>query len=479
MKVRFQTIFSIILLLFCGWVQDTSAQSSVNKPNVLFIAVDDLNTNLSSYGHSVVKTPNLDRLAKIGVQFDRAYAQFPLCSPSRTSLLTGLSPDITQVYDLQTFFRNILPDVVTLPELFKANNYHAIRIGKIFHYGVPAEIGTNGMDDSLSWSARINPTGRDKTEEYKVVSLRPGNSLGSTLSYLSAEGSDEEQTDGKIATEAIKYLNQKRDKPFFLAVGFFRPHTPFVAPRKYFDMYPLDRITLTEVPENDLADIPSAALNIKIPNWGLSEYNLKEAIRAYYASISFMDAQFGRILDGLKENKLDKNTIIVFWSDHGYNLGQHGQWMKQSLFENAVRVPLIISVPGGLTGRISKRTVGLIDIYPTLSELCNLPANNKLSGISLVPLLKKPDMVWIRPAFSQVTRGSIRGYSVRTDQWRYTEWDGGKAGVELYNELNDPGEITNLAKTPENKKVVSELSALIKKKSAEDTMLTHKYINLK
>jgi uncharacterized sulfatase len=266
------------------------------KYNVLFIAVDDLNTDVSSYGHPLVKTPNFDRLAKRGVQFNRAYCQFPLCNPSRASLMTGLNPDVIKVYDLVKHFRKTIPDVVTLPQLFINNGYYSARVGKIFHYGVPGEIGTNGLDDSLSWMQRVNPKGRDKTEESKITNLlqRP---LGSTLAYLAAEGTDEEQTDGIVATEAIKLMEQNKDKPFFLAAGFYRPHSPYVAPKKYFDMYPLDKIKLPNEPADDLKDIPEAAYFTKPPNWGLDEAKRKEAIRAYYATITFMDAQVGRLLD--------------------------------------------------------------------------------------------------------------------------------------------------------------------------------------
>jgi uncharacterized sulfatase len=431
--------------------------------NVLFIATDDCNNDESIYGHSEMITPNFERLAKRGVKFDRAYCQFPWCNPSRVSLLAGLNPDETKIYDLETSIRQTVPNVVTIPQLFKQNGYFSARVGKIFHYGVPGQIGTNGLDDSLSWEQRVNPIGRDKTEESKVINMTPQRGLGSALSYLAAEGTDEEQTDGIVATEAIKLLEKNKDKPFFLAVGFYRPHTPYVAPKKYFDLYPINKITLPVEPANDLADIPPIALNTKPGNWGLSEAKQKEAIQGYHASISFMDAQLGRVLDALDRLKLSRNTIIVLWSDHGYNLGQHGQWMKQSLFENSARVPLIICVPGGVKGKASVRTVELVDLYPTLADLCKLPVTQKLSGVSLRPLLENPRSDWNRPAFTQVTRGKIMGRSIRTEKWRYTEWDEGKSGVELYDEVNDLGEITNLALDPKFSSTVKELSVLLRK----------------
>ncbi|MEJ7694964.1 sulfatase [Daejeonella sp.] len=457
-------IMIAIFVLHIG-TEPLYAQSAAKKKyNVLFIAVDDLNTDIGCYGHPLVKTPNIDALAKRGIRFSRAYCQFPLCNPSRSSLLTGLNPDVTRVFNNTTFIRENIPDVVTIPQLFKNNGYYSARVGKVFHYGVPGDIGTNGMDDSISWVQRINPKGRDKAEENKITNLIPGRALGSTLAYLTAEGNDEEQTDGKVATEAIKLMQQNKNEPFFLTVGFFRPHSPYVAPEKYFDKYPLDKIVLPQEPANDLEDIPEAAFFTKPANWGLSATKRKEAIRAYFASISFMDAQVGRVLDALDKLKLGDKTIIVFWSDHGYNLGEHGQWMKQSLFEKAARVPLLISVPGGLKGKVSGRTVELVDLYPTLAELCNLPVTQKLSGKSLKPLLLNPDAKWDRPAYTQLVRGKFSGRSIRTERWRYTEWDGGKAGMELYDEVNDPGEINNLAKKPMFAATVKELSELLAKR---------------
>ncbi|NIJ55077.1 sulfatase [Dyadobacter arcticus] len=433
------------------------------KYNVLFIAVDDLNNDLGCYGNTYVKTPNIDRLAKRGVKFNRAYTQFPLCSPSRSSLLTGLRPDVTKIYELQTHFRKNLPDVVTLPQLFKNNNYYSARVGKIFHYGVPGQIGTDGLDDPISWDEKVNPKGRDKTEEALIKNLTPDRGLGSALSWRASEGTDDEQTDGMIANEAIKIMKKKKASPFFLAVGFFRPHTPYVAPKKYFDQYPVATVPLPKEIPNDLDDVPEAALFTKPSHWGLSVDERKEALRGYYATISFMDAQVGKVLDALDKLKLTDKTIIVLWSDHGYNVGQHGQWMKQSLFENSARVPLIISVPGGTKGKASDRTVELLDIYPTLAVLCGIYPSQKLQGKNLTGLLKDPAGLWDKAAYTQVKRGAIMGRSVRTERFRYTEWDEGKAGVELYDHQKDPDEFTNLAKDTNFIITVSEMSALLGK----------------
>ncbi|KAA0992514.1 sulfatase [Dyadobacter aurulentus] len=460
-KSRFISFLAVfVIAVSSGYAQATSGAGS--KYNVLFIAVDDLNNDLGCYGNAYVKSPNIDRLAKRGVKFERAYTQFPLCSPSRSSLLTGQRPDVTKIYELQTHFRQNLPDIVTLPQLFKNNQYYSARVGKIYHYGVPGQIGTDGLDDPISWNHKVNPKGRDKTEESLVKNLTPDRGLGSALAWRATEGKDDEQTDGMVASEAIKLLEEHKDEPFFLAVGFYRPHSPYVAPQKYFDQYPLASVPLPKEIPGDLDDIPEAALFTKPAHWGLDEGQRREALRAYYATISFMDAQVGRVLDALDKLKLTDKTIIVLWSDHGYNVGQHGQWMKQSLFENSARVPLIISAPGKSKGKSSGRTVELLDIYPTLAELCGLGPGQKLQGQSLAPLLKNPAAVWNKPAYTQVRRGQIFGRSVRTERFRYTEWDGGNAGIELYDHEKDPNEFVNLAKNSQFTSTAEKLSALLK-----------------
>jgi len=436
---------------------------------------DDLNNDMECYGNSFVKTPHLDRLANSAIRFDRAYNQFPLCSPSRVSMLTGYRPDKTGVYDLQKLFRDNLPDAITLPQLFKNNGYFSARVGKIFHYGVPGGIGTNGQDDSISWDKRVNPIGRDKAEESKVTVLTPGRGIGASLTYLIADGEDEEQTDGIVAKEAIQIMESNKDKPFFLAVGFYRPHCPFIAPKKYFDLYPFDRISLPKQLSTDWNDKPQIAKFIDPLNYGLDETKLREALRAYYASISFMDAQVGKVLGALEKLKLKDNTIVVFCSDHGYNVGQHGQWMKQSLFENSARVPLIIVLPGVTNGKSSARTVELLDIYPTLAELCGLETPKDIQGKSLMPLIKNPNDKWDNPAYTQVRRvinsgqpdqKFIMGRSIRTERWRYNEWDETKLGVELYDHQNDPDEFTNLAADTKYSSTVKELSDLLRRSYA-------------
>ena len=455
----------ISLFLELGLVLATSTcAAAAVKPNVLFIAVDDLGTRTHCYGQPLVQSPNIDRLAARGVLFERAYCQFPLCSPSRVPLLTGLRPETTRVFDLKTDFRENLPDAVTLPQSFKKNGYFVARVGKIFHFGVPGQIGTNGLDDARSWDQVVNPRGRDKDEEAKVVNYTPNRGLGSAMSFYASDGADEEQTDGQGATAAIKLLEEHRGEPFFLGVGFYRPHTPYVAPKKYFDLYPLEKIELPFNPPDDHDDIPQPAANIRPLNYGLSDEQCRQCTQAYFAALSFMDAQVGRVLDALDRLKLTENTIVVLWGDHGYLLGEHGQWMKQSLFEESARVPLIIAAPSAKgNGKACPRVVETIDIYPTLVDLAGIAPPADLAGVSLRPLLDDPTHAWGRPAFTQVQRNDFPGRSVRTQRWRYTEWDHGRRGVELYDHDNDPREFKNLAKDPKYASVVSELSGLIAK----------------
>lgn len=455
-------------LLVLAFAALLAAVPSIAAPrwNVLFMATDDLNCDLGCYGNSLVRTPNIDRLASRGTLFERAYCQFPLCSPSRTSLMTGLRPDTTQVFDLKKHFRSVLPDVVTLPQLFRQSGYFAGRVGKIYHYGVPGDIGTSGLDDAPSWDQVVNPRGRDKDEEKQLINYTPKRGLGSSLSFLRADGTDEEQTDGIGATAAIQLLEEHRDRPFFIACGFYRPHCPYVAPKKYFEQIPFDEITVPRVTERLLAGAPKPAFGSTSPwPWfGVSEMQARESKQAYWAAIGFMDAQVGRLLDALDRFRLADKTIVVFWSDNGYHVGDHGLWKKQSLFENSARVPLIIAAPDQRAkGRTSRRTVELVDLYPTLADLCGLTPPAQLAGRSLKPLLDDPAATWSKPAFTQVWRGGFPGYSVRTERWRYTEWEDGSRGAELYDYETDPGETVNLLDRADHAPTVAELKAYIRR----------------
>jgi uncharacterized sulfatase len=280
------------------------------------------------------------------------------------------------------------------------------------------------------------------------------------------DGKDEEHTDGKVATEAIRLLNAHKDKPFFLAVGFYKPHTPYVAPKKYWDPYPMEKITLPPIASDFQMNAlePALASTKPWPYMGVTPDQARECKQAYYAAISFVDAQIGRVLDELDRLKLRDNTIVIFWSDHGYHLGEHGLWMKQSCYEESARVPMIIAAPGQkAAGKPSARTVELLDMYPTLADLAGLTPPTNLEGASLRPLLDNPAAPWTRTAFTQVQRGGMPGHSVRTERWRYTEWGGGEKGAELYDHEADPQELHNLATDPKHAATVAEMKALVKK----------------
>ncbi|MGH7129212.1 MAG: sulfatase, partial [Planctomycetaceae bacterium] len=392
-----------------------------------------------------------------------------MCGPSRASFMTGLYPDQTLIHRNAVRIRERLPDVLTLSQHFQQNGYTAARVGKIYHYNVPGDIGNDGHDDPASWDYVMNPRGRDKAEESKIFSLRPG-SYGGTLSWLAAEGTDEEQTDGIGATEAVRLLEQyaKDDTPFFLAVGFYRPHTPYVAPKRYFEMYPLDSIKVPDVPEGYLETLPVPARNTltrKKNQVNLDEDLARQAIQAYYASITFVDGQIGRVVDAVKRLNLDDETIIVFTSDHGYHMGEHGYYQKTTLFENAARVPLIISVPGMKTaGKSTGSLAEMVDFYPTLAELAGLPSPKHLSGVSLKPVL---DDAAATPRDSALTQYAS-GYSVRTPRYRYTEWgENGRDGAELYDHKTDPQEMVNLAGRSDHAATIAELSQLLRARIAD------------
>lgn len=458
-------------------VRVSAAEPSRTNLNVLFMVADDLNCELGCYG-APVATPNLDRLAARGVRFERAYCQFPLCSPSRASFLSGRLPDVTRVLSNPSIgdrgysphLRDALTNTVTLPQLFKNAGIPAVRIGKMYHAGVPLSIGTGSADDFISWDFTFNPRGCDRDDLAKVFSLVPGQ-FGGTLSWLAHSSDDGKHTDGIGADIAVEQLKRfkRENKRFFLAVGFFRPHTPYVAPEKYFARHPVEKVTLPELTEKDYKrQPPPAYASAKKEQERMTDDQRREAIQAYRASISFMDAQAGKVLDALRRLDLDRNTVVVFTSDHGYHLGDHGLWQKQSLFERSARVPLIIAAPGAKAGAAAPGVVELLDLYPTLAELCGLTAPDYLDGVSLRPVLENP-ATRVRPAaFTQVRRNNFQGRSVRTERWRYTEWDDGRRGVELYDYTTDPGETRNLAgENPEQVRAHAELLARYRRTASQ------------
>ncbi len=462
MKTTIKILLSALIIFSC----ETKNQDIDNENlNILFIMADDLNCDLGSYGHSQVISPNIDKLASDGVLFENAHNQFPLCSPSRISLMTGMYSDQTKSTKLQVHLRQTVPDVVTLGQRFKQRGYTSVRIGKIYHYGNPSTIGTSSTDDVSTWTYTINPYGRDKEEEYKIKTLKP-RQYGGTLSWLAADGKDEEQTDGIAATEAIEQLEKfsKNGKNFFLAVGMFRPHTPYVAPKKYFDMYEMDEMEIpyTGVDDKYLKTLPEPA--VKTIRWKQDQLMLndksneelaQEIKEAYYATTTFVDAQIGRILDKLRKTGLDKNTIVVFSSDHGYHLGEHGHWQKQTLFENSTRVPLIFSGPGVKKGIRSNSPVELIDIYPTLMDLTNFETPPNVVGESLRPIFEDPKYKVRESALTRwrasqhgsfnFSESGIQGYSIKTERYRLTKWgENGEYGYELYDHKSDKEELINL-----------------------------------
>ncbi|MBN1488691.1 MAG: sulfatase [Phycisphaerae bacterium] len=483
-----------VIALAVGYAADSAAAS--DKLNVLFIAVDDLRPELGCYGITHVKSPNIDKLAQSGIAFNRAYCQQAVCSPSRTSLLTGRRPDTTKVHDLQTHFRGTIPDVITLPQHFKQHGYHTQSLGKIYH---------GSLDDPESWSVpswsprtatyykqesldllerekqRLKATGRLRRNEVTrrdpktgmVLNVRRTGTPANGPAWEDPDVPDNGLRDGALADKAIETLRTIKDKPFFLAVGFYKPHLPFVAPKRYFDLYSEQAIRTAPnpfapqgVPEIALHNSGELRSYGDIPDTGdLPEGKDRELIRAYLACVSFTDAQIGRVLDELDRLGLRDKTIVVLWGDHGWHLGEHGMWCKHSNFEIATRVPMIFRTPqqparGAMTDALSE----FVDIYPTLCELVGLPIPTGLEGASLAPLLAAPNRPWKKAAFSQYPRDKTMGYSMRTDRYRYTEWQspgGGVDSTELYDYETDPQGNVNLADKPEHKALAARLSQML------------------
>lgn len=425
---------------------------------------DDLNVDLGTYG-APVRTPNIDALATRGVRFDRAYTQFPLCNPSRASFLSGRRPDATGVLlnptpalPLSPHLRERLPDAVTLPQLFKRNGYVAARVGKLYHFGVPSDIGTSSLDDFASWDQVVNPRGHDREIHGRITTIGAPGNLGATLSWLADDSPDAEQTDGIGAAEAVKLLERfARDKrAFFLGVGFYRPHTPYVAPAKYFAMYDPQQMPQPSLSDDDRARVPMAAYASALTVQDrLDPARRREAVRGYRAATSFMDAQVGVVLAALDRLGLARNTIVIFTSDHGYHLGDHGLWQKSSLFERSARVPLIVHAPGARgNGRAASGLAELVDLYRTLADLAGLTPPSSIEGTSLRPILDDPAATVKPHAFTQIRNG----YAVRSARYRYVEWGGGIEGAQLYDMEADPGETRNLADDPAHAGARAELS---------------------
>ena len=405
--------------------------------NVLFIIVDDLRPLLGCYGQPEIHTPNIDRLAQRGTLFNRAYCQYPVCNPSRASILTGLRPETNGVQDNDTYFRETVPNAVTFPQHFKAYGYHTRSIGKITH-------GPAAFDDELSWST---PGWRIRRSQYKDIP-----------SWQALDVADDKLRDGQTARHAVEVLEEIQNLQFLLAVGFNKPHMPFDAPAKYYDLYddPItDQVPQVVVPLfhelRAYSDIPSSA-------GSLSEEKTLELIRGYMAATSYMDAQVGRVLDQLDTLRLTEKTVVLLCGDHGFHLGEHETWGKNTLFEVALRSPLIVSVPG--QEHVDVKTdalVELVDIYPTLCDACQLPIPEQLEGLSMVPVIREPTTPWKSAAFSK-TGKKYGKQSIRTQRYRYSEHvNSTLPRRELYDHNTDPDEKVNIANLPENSELISHL----------------------
>lgn len=501
---------SLLLITTC---KSPSVQKEMNRPNILFIPVDDLRPELNAYGETSIVTPNIDRLASQGVVFTRTYCQQAVCNPSRASLLTGLRPDSIRVWDLRKNFRDAVPDVVSLPQFFKENGYHTVGLGKTFHNTIP---------DTVSWSEKPHIDGfpfdpdavyvteenvrrvERKKQQYIEKGVNRIDQLGhwyiKTVATEVADVEDDAYFDGAQTTLAIKKLEEfsKMETPFFLSVGYYRPHLPFNAPKKYWDLYDRDSIPLAEnrmIPE----DAPDYAMNLgyelrgyddfkdlPLPEEGsLSKDRQRLLKHGYYASVSYVDAQIGRLLDALERLDLAENTIVVLWGDHGWKLGEHNGWCKQTNYEIDTHVPMIFAVPG--TGNSGSHYTGLtefIDIYPTLVDLAGLEVPDHLHGKSLMPVFSDAEASVKEAAFSQFLRGrfgrarkayegkEFMGYAIRTDRYRYVEWydwDPEKEKsvrfleAELYDHETDPRESQNIVGDKGKIKLVETLSDKLKK----------------
>ena len=514
------------------------AKARRNKPNVLFVAVDDLRPELGCYAQRLVHSPNIDGLARKGLRFNRAYCQVAICGPSRASLMTGLRPDSAAVVDNVTYFRDTVPDVITLPHHFRKHGYETLYIGKIYHAmmrdeekswsrkavypksGYPRDVGGYQLPENQALVKRLREQAKRRHGEVELGGMACGPATEC------ADVPDDAYQDGRSTDAAIATLRQLRNKkPFFLGVGFHKPHLPFVAPKKYWDLYDPEQIDLADNPFAP-KEAPSVGMHCSfelrvrhgVPKSGpIPDKMARNLIHGYMACVSYVDAQIGRIVDELDRLGLRENTIIMLWGDHGWHLGEHALWGKATNFEVATRCPLIVSVPGMKTaGRSSDALVELIDMYPALCELAGLPVPEHIEGKSFAPLLADPDQVWKQAAFSQFPCPALRewaalplsdamrstffgplirqveqklraeapgrysedlynnhlmGYSMRTDKYRFTVWidtqhpDSEPIAVELYDHRKDAGENVNIAYNPENAELIRKLTIRIRTKA--------------
>jgi len=505
MSQRRLTATILLALAILPGCEPPGPPAEASRPNVLFIAVDDLRPELGAYGNPHIRTPNIDRLAASGTTFLQAHVQQAVCNPSRASVMTGLRPDSLRVWDLQTDFRQTVPDVTTLPQHFMRHGYHAAAIGKIYHNVIP---------DSLSWSepelhvdgypfdpdaVYRHPDNVAVQEARKAAILQAGEEARYIDRYgqwylkagatEAVEGGDDLYYDGAQTDRAIEKIRELAagSRPFFFAIGYYRPHLPFNAPQKYWDLYERASIPRAENPTVP-QDGPPMAINnmrelrgysdfrdVRHPfDGGVSEEDARRLKHGYYASVSYVDAQVGRLLDLLRELGIEDHTIVVLWGDHGWKLGEHNSWAKMTNYEIDTRAPLIVRAPDGLgAGARVEALVEFVDIYPTLSELAGLPVPGSLQGVSLRPLFDRPELPWKPAVFSQFLREGIwiapdgieyMGHAVRTDRYRYVTWANWESGEivarELYDHEADPGENVNLAGRGDYASVLAELEAV-------------------
>jgi uncharacterized sulfatase len=446
-------------MVLCGLCAGAQA---AERPNILLIMSDDLRDYGGAFTPDVVKTPNLDRLRARGTTFERAFVQYPVCNPSRCSMMAGLRAEQTGVTNNSDHLRRKMPDIVTMPQLCKDAGWMTHAFGKIYHLG-----GGNDAGKKATWSdvgRSWHTAGDFKATQAGRKMIEGRNVTGGALDWCAwgaADGGDDDQPDGQIAAATVAMIEQSGDRPWFIGCGFMKPHDPFVAPKKYFDRYPMDSLK----PWRDPADItPAPAKAVGFGDYAgafekFTDQEWRELFRAYCAATSFMDAQLGRVLDSLDRNQLWDNTIVIFVGDHGYHTGERKWWNKNTLFERSCRAPLIISAPGMKGGQVSRSLVEFVDLYPTIADLCGLKMPHAAAGVSLRPVLADPAASIKDAAFTLVTRGAnFHGQSVRTARWRFTLWSDGQ--TELYDHDKDPEENHNVAKA--NPKVVTELGTRLK-----------------
>jgi arylsulfatase A-like enzyme len=452
--MRARSVWSafLCLLLAAAGAVSAGAQDAKRRPNVLFIAVDDLNHWVGYLGRNPQTiTPNIDRLAKRGVRFTRSYCAAPSCNPSRAALMSGMRPSTTGVYDNGNDWRTVVPEDKPLPAQFRKAGYSVLGAGKIYH---------GGYDRRSEWDDYLAKEGGNP----KPV----GNDGVGGIKFAPLDCTDQDLAEWRIVDYGIEQLQKKHEKPFFLAVGLHKPHMPWNVPRKYFDMHPLDRIQLPPHRDGDLSDVPAAGQKMARPEGDharmVASGRWKEAVQAYLAAISYADAMIGRLVEALDKSAYRDDTIICFWGDHGWHLGEKEHWRKFALWEEATRAPLIWVAPGVTRpDSVCERTVDFMGIYPTLMDLCGLPTPSHVEGTSIRPLLSNPKAAWDRPA---MTTYHFMNHAVRTEGWRYIRYADG--GEELYDEAKDPYEWTNLAPRKEHEGRKAELARHLPKENRPD-----------